>query len=41
MIAQTMTDKRHSQVSETVSKKASATGKVSWSNYSPTTFPPL
>jgi hypothetical protein len=39
--AWTITDKRHSQESDAQSRKASVTGKVSWSNYSPTTFHPL
>jgi hypothetical protein len=36
-----MTDKRYSQRSGALSRKASVTEKVSWSNYSPTTFSPL
>jgi hypothetical protein len=39
--AWTITDKRHSQESEAQSRKASVTGKVTWLNYSPTTFHPL
>jgi len=39
--AWTITDKPHSQESEAQSRKASVTGKVSWSNYRPTTFHPL